>query len=56
MNLQLWEELLNSLSDAEHIYISDDKEYYAVTLSDKLLEELAELAADNLAIKQRESR
>lgn len=63
MDLQLWSELLKSLSNAEqvsnsneHITNSDDKEYYAVTLRDKVLEELSELAAHMIAIKQKEGR
>lgn len=44
MNLKLWNELTRSLSNAESVRDPDDKQYYAVTMSDELLEALISLA------------
>lgn len=44
MNLKLWNELTRSLSNAESVRDPDDKQYYAVTISDELLEALTSLA------------
>lgn len=49
--------MLSQVSNSnEHVTNSDDKEYYAVTLRDEVLEELSELAAHMIAIKQKEGR
>lgn len=56
MNLELWNELINSLSDAESVHDSDDKQYYAVTISDELLEALTNLAVYMEKLNSRPSR